>query len=234
MPILGISTRIRTATAPVAVTNEPTTAVVAGTSYRITSAARRVVDPTAAITVKVDADGAGAGGYATAGATTYSVDALHGIITFSPAIAVGAFVTVDYSYLPTIPVADCNSVSLTCSRESKDVTVFHDTNVHKKKQQLVRTATGSVGGYVDLLADQDAGAGVVSIHGLFSADTEALLEIDFGKGLDPALLFRAWVQLDAQSTDAAHDGVVEGGFTWECSERDLVGRTDKASFGWGQ
>src|SRR4051812_9843924 len=77
-------------------------ALVTGTTYQITNTARRVLDPAVAVTVKD-------GGVAIPAANV-DIDYLFGKFTLTA--PPGGAVTVDASYLPALPLAECESYDL--------------------------------------------------------------------------------------------------------------------------
>jgi hypothetical protein len=187
MAYAGKSASVRIPGAATAFTAEATTKLVANTVYQITNASRRVLDRTAAITVKKD-------GVAQA-ATLYTLNRLTGTVTFLADIGGAAVVTMDGSYLPMSAAAEARSFNLSTRKNHGEDSAFGDTYVTRVATLL--DCDGSLGAWqsVDVFF-RDAlifGAPVVLE---FSRD---------GTNVD----VRAWGLLGAEQIAAAVDGLVE-------------------------
>lgn len=101
---------------------------VSGQVYQVTSASKRIIDPTSALTVYDD-------GVEVAAADIESIDFLFGKITFDGAYTVNGAVTVTGKYLPLSTIAQAREFSFTDGNDLPDCTVFQDTT-HKYTQAL--------------------------------------------------------------------------------------------------
>jgi hypothetical protein len=175
-----------------AFTSEPTTRLTANTVYQLTTDARRLLDPAVPVVVEVDADGPGAGGYVVAAASTYRVDYLFGIITFTADQGANALVRVSGSYLPVIDLVGITDWSYTAAREVlDDTTINNSTGVRSKKLGL-RDVSGSLTLNELLSYDHDPGAGALVLQTLLDTGTPLLIEVAVG-----GKRFRAWVLLES-------------------------------------
>lgn len=222
MASAAYSAKVRVPGTSTAFTNEATTKLTANTVYQVTDATKRAFDPSVALTVEVDADGAGAGGYVTASPSTYTVNYLFGIITFASDQGASALVRVSGSYLPMLDAAEVVSHSFEATRTELDKTSY-DSSGHRQR----------LGGLLDVSAefktlaspdlDLDAGAGTVKLNTLLTNGTPVMLEVERA-----SKKFRAWVQPQSVEESAEVDGLVEtsckytgaaqaagAGFAWE-------------------
>lgn len=175
-----------------AFTNEPCSKLTANTVYQVTDAAKRLLDPAIALTVQVDADGAGAGGYVTADPSTYTVDYLHGRITFLADQGASAVVRVSGNYLPTVAIAGVTEVSYTAQRDVLDDTTINNADGVRTKRLGLGDCSGSFTLLELLTYDHDPGAGSLKLQDYFDGATPLLLEKETG-----GKKFRAWVLLEA-------------------------------------
>ena len=93
--------------------------LVSGTTYQVTNAAKRIIDPATAVTVK-DAG-------TPIAAANVTIDYLFGL--FTPGQRPGWRVTVDASYLPTTTIAEAKSVDLNVAVDLVDSTSFDSSRV---------------------------------------------------------------------------------------------------------
>jgi hypothetical protein len=213
MAIAGHTTTLKVSGTAVPVTGEATTALGGG-KYQVTSTARRIWSPAAAITVK-DAG-------SPVSASLWSFDYLFGIITFSGYTPTGA-VTVDGSYLPVAAIAEVFSFSFSAKADLLDTTSY-DGGAARLKAAGLLDASGSFSARSLPTADVDPGAsGTQSLHGFLLAGAPKLLEANF----DGSIL-RAWVMLEGVEQTAEVAGLVE--FT---ANFQLATQTAGASFGFG-
>lgn len=203
MSTAGHTSVIRGPGTSTAFTLEPTTKLTANTRYQLNTDARRLLDPAVALTVEVDADGAGAGGYVTAAAGTYTVDYLFGIITFLADQGASALVRVSGSYLPVIDLVGVTDWNYTASREVLDTTTVNTVAGSVRTKSLgLADVSGSVTLNELLSYDHDPGAGALVLETYLDNATPLLLEANAG-----AKRFRAWVLLE--SADRAAGGVAD-------------------------
>jgi hypothetical protein len=172
-----------------AFSNEACTKLTANTVYQITDASKRVWDPASLVTVQVDADGAGAGGYVTAAAGTYTIDFLFGRITFASDQGASALVRVSGSYLPAVAVAKVRECSLTVSRDAVDSST-HDSAGYREKTPTLIDVSGSFTSFELAQYDHDAGGGTVKFMSLLTSGAPFLYE---ERGDASGQYFRAWV-----------------------------------------
>lgn len=181
--------------AAVAVTAEATT-FLTGKRYQVTNAARRILDPSAAITVKDN-------GVAVAAANILAIEHLFGIVEFVSGYTVTGPVTLDASYLPTYSVAECNSISTSISRELVDSSVFESQ--WRKKTPGLLDFSGTLKSLQIQTVDIDTvTGGTQSVDGWLKAGTHRVLDILFATGAR----LRAWVLFGEHSPAAELAGVV--------------------------
>lgn len=178
--------------ASTAFTNEPTTKLTANTVYQLNTDAKRLLDPAVAVVVEVDADGVGAGGYAVAPASSYTVDYLFGIITFLADQGSAALVRVSGSYLPVIDLVGVTDWSYTASREVLDDTTVNNAAGNRTKKLGLKDLSGSLTLLELLSYDHDPGGGTLVLQTLLDNGTPLLLEVAAG-----GKRFRAWVLLES-------------------------------------
>jgi hypothetical protein len=181
-----------------AFTVEPTTKLTANTRYQLVTDAKRLLDPAVALTVEVDADGAGGGAYATAAPATYSVDYMFGIITFLADLGAAATVRVSGSYLPVLDLLGVKSWSIDAKRDELDVTEVNNATGYRVKKLGLRDLSGSIETLELLITDNDPGAGSLKLEDVHSNGTPLLFE-----RLVAGKRFRAWVLLAGVSDSGA-------------------------------
>lgn len=231
MPIAGHKTAVKLGGTPVAFTNEPMSEVTgpgiaARTVYRIVTAIRQVLDPNTAVVVEVDADGAGAGGYAVSAAGSYSLNTLFGKVTFATPLAVGALVRISASYIPTLTVAEAHQLALNAKRALLDRSKFGTD--HMLRLAGLKEASINLSVWDVLTADQDPGAGTLTFAALLDGGTAVLVEVDWdGDGANP--YFRGWFLLESEGQESANDSQVVGTVTGQSTLIPHTGRSDGAS-----
>lgn len=188
-----------------------------GNIYQITTAARRVIDPGVAVTVK---DG---GVAITSGVT---IDPLFGIITLaSPA---GGAVTVDYSYIPLLTLASCREYKFSMSRQGLDST-NHDTGLYHTRIPGLVDMSGSLSTFEIQSYDHDPGAGTAVLLTLINSGTPVLLERTPSGGS----ILRAWVLLSSLENGGAVADLNDLAVAFELAARTITGRTDVAGVSLG-
>lgn len=205
--------QVKVSGAPVVATGEATTSLGGG-QYQVTNAAKRILDPSAAVVVK-DAG-------TPVGATLWSVDRLFGVVTFSGYTPSGA-VTVDASYVPVGAVGECTGVSISAKADLVDVSVL-ESQAHKRQAALV-DVEGSLERLALPLDDLDGvTAGTQSLDGWMKAGTPRLLDVLFATGAR----FRAWVLFGGYDVQGEVAGVVTVSVKFSGAAQGAG-----ASFGWG-
>lgn len=220
MATAAFNSTVRVDGTSTAFTNEATTKLTANTVYQINTAARRLLDPSVAVVVEVDADGAGGGGYVVAGASTYTVDRLFGIVTFAADQGAAALVRVSGNYLPVLTVAEVGEYQFTAQGDTLDATSFGDTA--KTKRQGLRDVTGSLKLHSLITYDHDPGGTTRKFSDAFDAGSPVLLEISRG-----GKLFRAWVVLESHEASASVADLLETSLNFTGASRG-----EGAAFGW--
>ena len=105
MATAGNSAKLYRSGTSTSMTAEATT-LVTGKTYRMTNAAKRMLDPSVAVTVDD-------GGVPIASANIESIDYLHGIIVLDSGYTPSGAITVDANYLPLSQIADVYTTSIT-------------------------------------------------------------------------------------------------------------------------
>lgn len=206
----------------VAVTAEAAAVLVPYTVYRITNAARRVIDPASSVTVKVNGVAVGAG--------TYSLNYLFGAVTFGSALSALDVVTLDFSYLPLLSLAEVRSFELSVSSAMLETTVMDSATVARTKMAGLQDASGNFAGLDPLTTDLDPGAGAVRVfQEWFDAGANRLIEVGFPGGTK----FRAFAVLPDVKVSSGFDALVESTVNWQASARTGTGRSDASAFGIG-
>lgn len=151
-------------------------------------------------------------------ATISSIDYLSGIVILS-GVAGGA-VTLDYSYIPLLPLAYARGFEINFSRTILDITAMSSTTANKAIMSGLKDASGSVNTLDQLNTDLDAGTGgTQSLGSYFLAGVQKFLDVALSSGQS----FRAWILMDTIKVNGAVDGMVEGSFTWQAAP--LAGTT---------
>jgi hypothetical protein len=168
--------------------------LVSGTTYRVTNAAKRVLDPATTVTVK-DAG-------TPIAAANVTIDYLFG--TFTLASGPGGAVTVDAAYIPVYAVADCQAVDVSVAINLADASVLGSS--YKKKLATLLDCSGSLKRLALSIDDIDTvTAGTQSLHSWLMAGTPRLLDVLFTTGQR----FRAWVLFKDNKASGSVDGLVE-------------------------
>lgn len=196
--IAGHTATVRMTGTSTAMTNEACT-LVSGKTYRITNAAKRIIDYTQALTVKDN-------GVTVNAADISSIDYLAGKVTFAGSYTPTTPITMTGNYLPTVAVAKARGWSATHERTLLDVTLFGDTTV--KRLAGLKDAKGSISevGYSEDTVGAD------SITTKMESGNSYILEFDpDGAGTK----FRRYlVKFESLSPQASPDGLVEDTVSW--------------------
>lgn len=210
MPHAGWKGLVKVTGTPTAMVGEATTELVADTVFQITNAAKRILDPDAALSVLVN------GGAAPA----HTINHLRGKVTFAAPIGGADVVTVTGNYLPTLEVIECFEANASMSRDLADKTAFKGSasvDSSKQKFPLLKDANGSISHMRALLDDLDAGGGTVKLFDLLANGTRKVLELVMG---DSGYSFRAWVLFDQQELSSARDDIVNASLSWQATTDD--------------
>ena len=196
----------------VAMTGQATT-LLAGTSYRITDAAKRALDPATSISV-LD------GGSAIA-VDGYRVDYAHGIVTLD--CAPSGAVTVTGAYLPLLSIAEANAVDVEYGYESVDASRLGDATDRTLPSRAKCSLT--LKDWHAEEEDLDGGAGTRTLGG--SLGSAVFLEL-----YDGARQLRGWFVLESRGksislTEAIGRTTQARGVVQTC-----VGRSEQALFSW--
>jgi hypothetical protein len=189
--------------------------LVSGKTYQVTSTAKRIIDPGVAITVKDN-------GGAVAASNILSYDYLFGKVTFIPGYTVLGAITADYSYLPTVAIAETRQFKLAVKNKLLDKTSLDSAGV-KQRGKGTKEASGSFGSLTMVTATVGAG----TLLALTTGRTPIVLEMNLGVGNK----FRVWSYIPAQDVTLKPDSIIESGFTWESLVKGATG--SESSFGWG-
>ena len=211
MATAGYSAKLYRSGTSTSMTAEATT-LVTGKTYRITNAAKRMLDP--AVAVVVDD-----GGSPVSASDILSIDYLHGLVTFDPSYTVSGAVTFDANYLPLSQIADVYNASFSTSVMMLDDTVYEDTTVSRKAG--LKDLSGSFSAY-----DEAATA----ISSLMAAGTVLYLTW-MQTGSATADHLRARVLLESEDASVAVDGLVESTYNVVgASTKSVEGRDVSWSF----
>jgi hypothetical protein len=211
MATAGYSAKLYRSGTSTAMTAEATT-LVTGKTYRITNAAKRMLDP--AVAVVVDD-----GGSPVSASDILSIDYLHGLVTFDPSYTVSGAITFDANYLPLSQIADVYNASFSTSVMMLDDTVYEDTTVSRKAG--LKDLSGSFSAY-----DEAATA----ISSLMAASTVLYLTW-MQTGSATADHLRARVLLESEDASVAVDGLVESTYNVVgASTKSVEGRDVSWSF----
>jgi hypothetical protein len=160
------------------------TVVTANTVFQITAAAKRVLDPTKAIT--------------TTGTGAYTVNRLTGTFTFAdaqtPPITMSGF------YLPMAEVIKAKDFTLNIKPKVVDTTAICDVGLFESKTPTIRDLSGTIGGFYT-----SEGAAVfdpvIPNYYLTNLTSDVVFAIKFYISTHYELL--AWVHVDTDAIKAA-------------------------------
>jgi hypothetical protein len=205
MSYAGYSSTLKVSGTAVPVTGEACSVVTAGSVYQVTATGRRIVEPTATLTVKDNGT--------TIASTLWTFNYLSGIVTFVGYTATGP-VTMDLSYLPVTVVAEVKSSTLDAKAEMLDSTT-QDSGGWTQRVRGIASASGSFEFLSLSTADLDTVmVGEQSLNTIHAGGTPKLLELTWGAG---ALKWRGWVLLSGISTKSESNGLVSGTCNFESS-----------------
>jgi hypothetical protein len=217
MAIAAHANTVKLAGSSVVMTGEAC-GLVAAKTYRVTSSAKRVLDPATAITVKD-------GGVAVA-ASNYSVSHLFGTVTFGASYAVTGPVTIDGAYLPMLTLAEVREFSLSSQGALADSTTL-DSAGYMAKALTLKDFTASLTTLQSALYDNDPGAGSRVVADLHAAGTPVLIEAGAG-----GYLFRGWAVIESFEQKGSGEGLVELSLSLQ-GTAIATPAGGSVSFGWG-
>lgn len=211
MATAGNSAKLYRSGTSTSMTAEATT-LVTGKTYRITNAAKRMLDPSVAVTVDD-------GGVPIASANIQSIDYLHGIVVLDSGYTPSGAVTVDANYLPLSQIADVYTTSITTTVTMLDDTVYEDTAVSRKAG--LKDISGSFSAYDE---------GATAISGLLGNGTVLFLTFEH-TGSASVDHMRARVLLESDDSSVSVDGLVESTYSFVgASTLSVEGRDVSWSF----
>lgn len=189
------NTAVKVTGAAVGVTAEAA-ALLTGKRYQVTNAARRIIDPAIAVVVKDN-------GVTVSAANILAIEHLFGIVEFQAAYSVTGPVTLDFSYLPTYQVAECNAGSFEMSRDLLDSSVY-ESQWRKKTPGLLDFAGTLKSLQIQLVDIDTVTGGTQSIDSWLKAGTHRVLDVLFATGER----LRAWVLFESHNITSELDGLV--------------------------
>jgi hypothetical protein len=194
---------IRVDGTPTAFSNASCAKVTANTVYRMSTYSGGLIDPTQAVTVEVDADGAGGGGYVVASPSTYTLDYLFGTVTFAADQGANALVRMSGYYLPLVTLAGVTEYNYSTKTDILETTEINTAGGAKTKLAGLKDMSGSIKLHTLDSYDHDAGAGTKKLKDYYDNGTPMLFERQAaGK------LFRAWVLLESNEADGGVAGLI--------------------------
>ena len=202
MATAGYKASIRVTGQPLATVNEAFTMVSADQFYRVTNAAKRVIDWNTTLTVQRSTDG----GATWNTVTNYTVDYLFGKVNFTVANPVGTLVRASYNYLPLYTFAEGRDVTFDVSVAELDVTVFGDTNVHRKAGLF--DLSGSITGLSLLNVELDGSGGSEKTLQELLKDREFVV-LSYQPDSAGTFEMRAVVMFSSEALSQAVDGLAE-------------------------
>jgi hypothetical protein len=203
MPVAGFATSLYTSGTSTPLTDEPMSQL-AGKTYRVTDAAKRVLDPTTEVTVEDDET-------PVAASDIVGIDHLAGTVTFASDYTVTGPVTLSGSYVPRLRFAEAHAFDYTYSRTKLISTVFTPgaSSASEKSFAGMEMLAGSVQSLDPNRADLDSHETNERILSEVIRDDEVILFEHEATGL------RAWVRLYGINAGASADARLEAGFNFE-------------------
>jgi hypothetical protein len=232
MPHAGYLSTVYVGGTPVATTNVVLTKLAADAPkgipadswYRIVDPTRRIIDPSATITVDVDADGGGAGAYATVAATTYTVDALGGIVKFITPNPTVANVRISYSYMPQLALIGAYEASVSLTNADLDATVFSSTGLRTHQLGLqdgeMTFATWEV-----LDTDHDPAGTTRKLEDVLMSRQTVVVEFN-PTGIGTGETWRMWGVATTGEEALSMEDLVKSSITFKLVSRQLTSRPD--------
>jgi len=188
------------------------TTLVTGKTYRITNAAKRMLDPTVAVVVNDS-------GTPVDEADILSIDYLHGIVVFVPGYPIGGAITIDANYLPLSQIADVYTTSISTAVTMLENTVYEDTSVSRLAG--LKDISGSFSVYDE---------GATALSSLAANGTVLYLTL-LHTGSASTEHLRARVLLESEDVSVAVDGLIESTYNFTgASIKSVEGRDVSWSF----
>lgn len=210
MALAGHSTTVKALLSSTAMLAEACANIDGGAyrKYRVTNAARRLIDIEQAVTVYKNA--------VAQPVTAYTFNPLFGIITFGSALLIGDAVTIDAYYGSLTPLLEVRDVSMQLSRTMLEKTSFDSGGV-KTRMAGLKDATGTLEQLSSLHDDIDPGAGTRYLDDAMqnAGENSFILEVAFGSGSGQT--FRAIILIDSEEMKAAVDDLVTASLNWQSS-----------------
>jgi hypothetical protein len=205
------------ATAPAVALSNEAMSLLSGDTFVVTNAAKRILDPGAAIVIHDDGSPVAAGDFA--------VDYLAGTVTFAAPPATPVTIN-SGAYLPAHAVAGAREFSISMERVELEDTEFGDTL--KSRFVGLKFASGSLSGFFLADDDWDPGGGTLTADGAFGAGTQLVLEVLLDSATNH--YFRGFVTLLGLDGAGAVDGVFTSTIGWSSVNLEATGRSERASF----
>lgn len=184
------------------VINAASTSAASGTTFYITTSARRCIDP--ATSWSVLASGV------TQSYTAVSVDFLFGEVAFAAAPVSATSVAFNGNYLPLTTaselLSECKSFSLNRMDNLADATVFSTTATYRRREALLRDVEANL----DMFLNE---AELATLRTYMNAGTETVLEVYWGQ--EPR--FRARMLIDNIETTGQVDSLLECSVSFKLS-----------------
>jgi len=204
--LAGHLSRVRMTGTATTMTGEATSSL-GGNVFRITNAARRIIDPDTALVVLDD-------GVPMSAADIVAVDLLFGKVTLDGDYEPDGDITITGKFLPTAVIANATGWEWNSSRVEENSTRLGDT--HRRRLLGIHDVEGTITG-LHLVEDT---VGADTIEDKFDSGAAFVLEIDpDGAG---AYLHRALVKFPSLTSSAAREGLVEATINWSLAKRESV------------
>lgn len=205
-----------------AMTTEATTDSGDHKVFQITSAAKRAIDPDAAVSVFVSGD--------EIADALYSVDYAHGVITFEDEYGGESAgpVTVTGNFLPLLTIAHCKSAKITGPRP-----VFADsTQIGDTAPRVTEIAKECSIELVHISKPVYVDDPIYSFDQIYSDSLPVFVEADMSGAGTAGLVLRGWFAVASWTRDSPTDGVGTSSISLRGVCRTCVGRptTDQAIF----
>jgi hypothetical protein len=173
--------------------------LVSGKTYRITDAAKRMLDPAVAVVVDDNGSPVSAG-------DIESIDYMHGLVVFDSGYTVTGPVTIDANYLPLSFIGDVYEMSASLGRTVLDTTAFTSTQDDNKTCKL---------GLKDISGSFSARDNVATaLASRMAAGTVLYLTMGFSGSMSSEHL-RARVLLTGIEPSVSVDGIVENTYSFQ-------------------
>jgi hypothetical protein len=207
--IPGYLTTVKVTGTTTAMTDEAMS-LVSGKTYRITNAAKRVIDASyGTLTVKDN------GVTINPSSSPYTVDFLLGKVTLNAGYTVNGAITITGKYLPLLPVLFCRSASFKRIFDALDDTAFD----HAGEQHFVggeKHAEGELEVLENLGTDLDSGGDTVTWAALHDNRTMKVIDIELNSS---AKVARAWALFPSLDEEAPAKDLVKRRISWKSASQ---------------